>query len=190
VHPARLLRAQRVQRPGVALGVVDDPARKARVAEVYRDVLVPRVRQMLAVKESQATPPGPRISGRSWAGRPARGRARAGHPLLRREGRAGPVPDPDPRAGTARLSTHMDSGMSRRSSRRSGASSSRCTREPGSALTTAHQLRQPTSPRSSVCPWTVPGALIPVAYTTGGDFGPSPRKPVEEVIVWNGLEEG
>ena len=28
-------------------------------------------------------------------------------------------------------------------------------------------------------------ALIPVAYTLGEDFKPSPRKPVEEVIVWN-----
>jgi hypothetical protein len=29
--------------------------------------------------------------------------------------------------------------------------------------------------------------LIPVAHTTGGDFRPSPRKPVEDSIVWNRL---
>jgi hypothetical protein len=28
-------------------------------------------------------------------------------------------------------------------------------------------------------------ALIPVAHTTGGGFTPAPRKPVEDVIVWN-----
>ena len=28
-------------------------------------------------------------------------------------------------------------------------------------------------------------ALLPVAYTTG-DFTRSPRKPVDDVIVWNG----
>jgi hypothetical protein len=28
-------------------------------------------------------------------------------------------------------------------------------------------------------------ALIPVAYTTGGDFLPSPRDPVEDHIIWN-----
>ena len=27
--------------------------------------------------------------------------------------------------------------------------------------------------------------LIPVAYTTGGDFTPSPRAPVDDSIVWN-----
>ena len=29
--------------------------------------------------------------------------------------------------------------------------------------------------------------MIPVAYTTGGDFVPSPRRPVDDMIVWNGL---
>ena len=28
-------------------------------------------------------------------------------------------------------------------------------------------------------------ALLPVAHTTGGDFVPSPRAPVEGSIIWN-----
>jgi hypothetical protein len=33
-------------------------------------------------------------------------------------------------------------------------------------------------------------ALIPVAYTKGDDFTPSPRRPVDEVIIWNRAEAG
>lgn len=56
----------------------------------------------------------------------------------------------------------------------------------GSVLTTAHQADQlamaailgiPTS-WDQIC-------LIPVAHTTGGDFRRSPRRPVDDVIVWN-----
>jgi hypothetical protein len=28
-------------------------------------------------------------------------------------------------------------------------------------------------------------ALIPVAYTTGTDFSPAPRTPLETVVHWN-----
>src|SRR5437773_507865 len=31
-------------------------------------------------------------------------------------------------------------------------------------------------------------ALIPVAYTKGDDFAPSPRRPVDEIIIWNRAE--
>jgi len=53
-------------------------------------------------------------------------------------------------------------------------------------LTTAHQLRQPDVAAILGLPldW-FQVALIPVAYTTGGDFAPSPRRPVDEVIIWN-----
>ena len=61
----------------------------------------------------------------------------------------------------------------------------------GSALTTAHQLRQADVAAILGLPldW-FQVALIPVAYTIGGDFRPSPRKPVEEVILWNGIDRG
>jgi nitroreductase len=56
----------------------------------------------------------------------------------------------------------------------------------GSTLTTAHQSDQATMARILGIPATWEQvALIPVAYTTGGDFRPSPRRPVEDSIVWN-----
>ena len=56
----------------------------------------------------------------------------------------------------------------------------------GSALTTAHQLDQPAMAEVLGIPldW-FQVALIPVAYTKGDDFTPSPRRPVDEVIIWN-----
>ena len=32
-------------------------------------------------------------------------------------------------------------------------------------------------------------ALIPGAYTVGDDFKPSPRKPVDDVVIWNHYED-
>jgi len=56
----------------------------------------------------------------------------------------------------------------------------------GSVLTTAHQLEQPAMAAVLGIPndW-FQVALIPVAYTLGDDFKPSPRKPVDDVIIWN-----
>jgi len=57
----------------------------------------------------------------------------------------------------------------------------------GSVLTTAHQGDQPAMAEILGIPSTWDQTcLIPVAYTTGGDFRPSPRAPVEDSIVWNG----
>jgi nitroreductase len=56
----------------------------------------------------------------------------------------------------------------------------------GSVLTTAHQADQPGMAEILNIPLSwAQTSLIPVAYTTGGDFNPPPRKPVEDVIVWN-----
>jgi nitroreductase len=56
----------------------------------------------------------------------------------------------------------------------------------GSVLTTAHQADQPVMAEILGIPtsWDQT-CLVPVAYTTGGDFHRSPRRPVEDVIVWN-----
>lgn len=168
--------------------VVDDPALKAQVAEVYRAVLVPRVTQMLAVKQSQGDAAGARIS-RSILGLadrledvpvlviPCYDVAAA---LTRYETL---IPEPGPLG----LSTHMDSGMF--ASVLPAVWSFQLalhSRGLGSAMTTAHQLRQADVAAILGLPldW-FQVALIPVAYTTGGDFTPSPRKPVDEVIVWN-----
>jgi nitroreductase len=55
-----------------------------------------------------------------------------------------------------------------------------------SAMTTAHQLDQPAMAEILGIPsdWDQT-CLIPVAYTTGGDFKPSPRRPVDDSIIWN-----
>jgi nitroreductase len=56
----------------------------------------------------------------------------------------------------------------------------------GSTLTTAHQSDQPAMARILGIPETwYQVALLPVGYTTGGDFKPSPRQAVDHNIVWN-----
>ena len=173
--------------------VVDDAAQKARVADVYREVLVPRVTQMLAVKEAAGDAAGARIS-RSILGLADRlqdvpvlvipcydvAAALARYETL--------IPEPGPLG----LSTHMDAGMF--ASVLPAVWSFQLalhSRGLGSVLTTAHQLRQADVAEILGLPldW-FQVALIPVGYTTGGDFTPSPRRPVEEVVVWNRYEGG
>jgi nitroreductase len=59
----------------------------------------------------------------------------------------------------------------------------------GSALTTAHQLKHAEMADLLGIPndW-FQVALIPVAHTVGDDFTPSPRRPVEDVVIWNRYE--
>jgi nitroreductase len=171
--------------------LVDEPAQRARVAEVYRKVLVPRVSQMLEAKLAVGDEAGSKIS-RSIL-------YLADHlhevPVL-------VIPCYDVAAALSRyntliadpgpygLSTQMDSGMfasvipavwSFQLALRS--------RGLGSTLTTAHQLDQPAMAKVLGLPdsW-FQVALIPVAYTRGDDFVPSPRRPVEEVVYWNRVE--
>lgn len=168
--------------------VVDDPDLKRAVADIYRDVLVPRVSQMLAVKEAAGDDAGARIS-RSILGLAERledvpvlvlpcydvAAALTRYQTL--------IPEPGPLG----LSTHMDAGMF--ASVLPAVWSFQLalhSRGLGSVLTTAHQLRQPDVADVLGLPldW-FQVALIPVAYTTGGDFRPPPRRPVDEVVVWN-----
>jgi nitroreductase len=56
----------------------------------------------------------------------------------------------------------------------------------GSVLTTAHQLDQPAMADILGIPHTWDQTcMIPIAYTTGGDFTPSPRRRVDDDIIWN-----
>jgi len=170
--------------------IVDEASQRRRVADVYREVLVPRVSQMLAAKLAAGDEPGARIS------RSILYLADHMHEVpvlvipcydvpvaLRRYGQL--IADPGPYG----LSTRMDSGMfasilpavwSFQLALRS--------RGLGSALTTAHQLNQTAMAEVLGIPddW-FQAALIPVAYTLGNEFSPPPRKPVEQVIVWNAL---
>ncbi len=170
--------------------VVDDPELVARIGRQYREVLEPRVSKMLAAKEREGDDAGARVS-RSVLYLAER---MVDVPMIvvacydteaagRRYGR---LLDPDS------APTEMDSGMyasilpavwSCQLALRS--------RGLGSVLTTAHQLDQPAMARILGIPdsW-FQVALLPVAYTTGGDFAPSPRKPVEDSIVWNGGPTG
>jgi nitroreductase len=57
----------------------------------------------------------------------------------------------------------------------------------GSAWTTLHLYKeQEVAELLGIPPDYMQVALIPVAYTTGGTFRAAQRRPVEEVVYWNG----
>jgi nitroreductase len=173
--------------------VVDDPDLRVAVAAQYRAVTVPPVTQMLAVKESRGDEAGARIS-RSilWL---------AEHlhevPVL-------VLPCYDVAAAEARYrdlipddAVREAAGGAQRQEMTSGMYASILpavwnfqlalrSRGLGSVLTTAHQSDQPAMAEILGIPtsWDQT-CLLPVAYTTGGDFRRSVRKPVDDVIVWN-----
>jgi len=165
--------------------VVDDPELRARVAEVYRDCVAPRSAAMLRTKLADGDEAGARISrsvlwlAESMADVPVlvlpcydvAGAAKRYDHLLG-DGAREPVMEP------AMYASILPSVWSFQLALRS--------RGLGSTLTTAHQFEQAAVadilgiPRS----W-FQVALLPVAYTVGSDFTPSPRGPVEDVVVWN-----
>ena len=171
--------------------VVDDPEQKRAVAEVYREVLVPRVTQMLATKEAAGDEAGARIS------RSILYLAEVMHEVpaivivcydvkAALERYQTLIPEPGPLG----LSSEMDSGMFASVLPAVwGFQLALRSRGLGSALTTAHQL----VPAKMAEVLNIPldwfqVALLPVGYTTGDDFSPARRKPVEDVIVWNRYE--
>jgi nitroreductase len=172
--------------------VVDEPALRAEVAAQYRAITVPPVSQMLATKEANGDETGARIS-RSilWL---------AEHlhevPVL-------VIPCYDIAAAEARYrdlipddTVREAAGGVQRQEMTSGMYASVLpavwsfqlalrSRGLGSVLTTAHQADQPAMAEILGIPtsWDQT-CLIPVAHVDG-DFRRSPRKPVDEVIVWN-----
>jgi nitroreductase len=173
--------------------VVDDPELRDAVAGQYRAVTVPPVSQMLATKEANGDETGARIS-RSilWL---------AEHlhevPVL-------VIPCYDIAAAEARYRDLIPDDAVREAA--GGVQTQRMTsgmyasilpavwnfqlalrsRGLGSVLTTAHQADQSAMASILGIPTTWDQTcLIPVAYTTGGDFHRSPRRPVDDVIVWN-----
>jgi nitroreductase len=172
--------------------VVDDPELRAAVAEQYRAVTAPPVTQMLETKLAMGDDAGARISQSIlWLAEHMRdvpvlvfpcydiAAAEARYRTL--------IPDPALR-DRGGIETHeMTPGMyasilpavwSFQLALRS--------RGLGSVLTTAHQADQAAMAAILGIPtsWHQT-ALLPVAYTTGGDFRRSPRKPVHDVIVRN-----
>jgi nitroreductase len=60
----------------------------------------------------------------------------------------------------------------------------------GSAFTTLHLDYEREAGQLLGIPDTVTQvALIPVAYTTGGDFKPAARRPIDEITYWNGWRQ-
>jgi nitroreductase len=172
--------------------VVDDPEQRRRVGEHYRGLTEPPVSQMLEAKLRSGDEAGARIS-RSIlylaermsevpilviacydiAAAESRYRHLISDPALQ-EAAVGASQGMTPGMYASILPAVWSFQLALRS------------RGLGSVMTTAHQADQPGMATILDIPSTwAQTALIPVAYTTGGDFTPPPREPVERVIVWN-----
>jgi nitroreductase len=172
--------------------VVDDPALRARVASQYAAVTMPPVTQMLETKQALGDDAGARIS-RSilWLAEHLHDVPVIVFPCYDIEAAEARyrtlIPDPALR-DRGGIETHaMTPGMyasilpavwNFQLALRS--------RGLGSVLTTAHQADQAAMAQILGIPtsWHQT-AMLPVAYTAG-DFTRSSRKPVDDVIVWNG----
>jgi nitroreductase len=166
--------------------VLDDREQIRRAGELYRDILVPRVSTMLETKLADGDEAGARIS-RSilyLADKmpevpviviPCYDRS------LKRERYSRLLQEEitmSPEMNSASYGSIYPAVWSFQLALRS--------RGLGSAFTTAHQFDQPGMAKILGIPeaWDQ-SCLIPVGYTTGDDFSPSPRGSVEDVIVWN-----
>ena len=159
--------------------IVDDPQLRMQVGEAYRRVTVGPVTDMLNAKLAVGDEAGARIS----------------RSILYLADHMGEVPvlvipcfHFKPGAGTAlpEISRMFGSTYPAVWSFQLALRS----RGLGSVLTTAHTLDEEGMGKILGIPddWTQT-CLIPVAYTVGSDFTPSPRRPVEELIGWNGWDE-
>jgi nitroreductase len=172
--------------------VVDEPGQRALVAKHYRALVEPPVAQMLETKDRLGDEAGARISrsilylAEHMAEVPVlvipcydvgaagnRYRQLITDPALQ-QAAVGPTHEMTPSMYASILPAVWSFQLALHS------------RGLGSVLTTAHQGDQPGMAEILDIPLSwAQTALIPVAYTTGGDFSPPPRKPVEDVIVWN-----
>ena len=166
--------------------VLDDRDQVRRAGELYRDILVPRVSTMLETKLADGDEAGARISrsilylAEKMPDVPAmvfpcydRGLKLERYSRLLQQPTA-----MSPEMNAASYASIYPAVWSFQLALRS--------RGLGSVLTTAHQFDQPGMAKILGIPdaWDQT-CLIPVGYTTGDDFTPSPRGPVEDVIVWN-----
>ena len=167
--------------------VVDDPDQRRRVGEHYRKEVEWRCREMLAAKESAGDEAGARIT----------------RSVLSLAQRMGDVPvlvipcyDLDAAADRYRRLLSSESAPTSMTPAMFASilpavwsfQLALRSRGLGSTLTTAHQEDQPGMARILGIPdsW-YQVALIPCAYTTGGDFRPSHRDPVADFVNGNGL---
>jgi nitroreductase len=165
--------------------VVDDPELRARVGEQYRRTLVPPVTKMLEAKIAVGDEAGARIS----------------RSILYLADRMGEVPVLvlpcyDKAAGLHRYQSLLGAAYPGSAAMDASKYASIYpavwsfqlalrSRGLASVLTTAHQSDQPAMAEILDIPldWDQT-CLIPVAYPTGDDFVPSPRRPAEESIIW------
>jgi nitroreductase len=165
--------------------VVDDAGLRAQVGEQYRRTLVPSVTKMLESKVAAGDEAGARIS----------------RSILYLADRMGDVPVLvlpcyDKAAALHRYQSLLGSSYTGTAEMDSakyasiypavwGFQLALRSRGLASVLTTAHQSDQPAMARILDIPldWDQTG-LIPVAFPTGDDFVPSPRRPPEDSIVW------
>lgn len=170
--------------------VVDEPDLRRRVGEQYRECTELPVKTMLAAKEAAGDEAGARVS-RSVL-------YLAEHMV---DVPAVVFPCFDLGSATARYARQLDPDRAPTEMEPAMFASvlpavwsfqlALRSRGLGSTLTTAHQSDQPAMAEILGIPklW-YQVALIPVAYTTGGDFRPSPRAGVEDAILWNPSSPG
>ncbi len=158
--------------------VVDDPELRRRIGEQYRRVTVPPVTALLEGKRARGDTDGARIS----------------ESILYLADHLAEVPvlvlpcfdlradaaTPFPQVSRMFASIYPAVWSFQLALRSRGL---------GSAFTTAHTLDEPAMGAILGIPdsWTQT-CMIPVAHTTGGDFSPSARRDVDELVVWNGWD--
>jgi nitroreductase len=166
--------------------VVDDPDLRARVGDLYRRILKPLSITMLAAKEELGDEAGARVT-RSVLYlaehmRDVPAIVIACYDVAAANGRYGSLlseQDAPTSMEAAMYASILPAVWSFQLALRS--------RGLGSTLTTAHQFEQDTMADILGIPKTwFQVALLPVAYTTGGDFRPAHRAPAETKILWNG----
>ncbi len=166
--------------------VVDDPDLRRRVGDLYRRILEPLSIEMLAAKQEQGDEAGVRVT-RSVL-------YLAEH---MRDVPAIVIPCYDLEAASSRYGELL-AGQEAPTTMQPAMYASILpavwsfqlalrSRGLGSTLTTAHQFKQDTMADLLAIPksW-FQVALLPVAYTTGGDFRPSERAAADSKILWNG----
>jgi nitroreductase len=155
--------------------LIDDPQKKAVIAEVYREGMMAPVEALLAERERE----GDAAMVRHSTAILHLGRVLERVPLLVIPCIHGRIEDDPGIGGITRIFGSIYPAVwSFQLALRS--------RGFGSTFTTAHLLGEERIRDLLGIPADyTQTCLIPVAYSRGGDFSPPPRGPVEEVISWN-----
>jgi nitroreductase len=166
--------------------VVDDPDVRALVGEQYRAAVTPRIRPLLDSKVAQGDDAGLRVSrGAIYLAEHMRdvpvivivccdmSASIAHYQALH------PTWSPTNYAPTMYASVYPAAWSFQLALRARGL---------GSTLTTAHVAeQQPMADILGLPDTWVQTCLIPVAYSKKDEYQPAVRRPVDEVVVWNGL---